>query len=286
MNNFFKPSLLLLLCIITMPVLVYGDNVTIAISDFENNTGAFSQAALEKSVPEMLKTELSCYANITVLERSKIQAVLQEHALAQSGVIETEQAQKVGELVGAQFILTGEISKVGDRYRIDTHIVEVASGKVFGEKVTGPDKNAMDTMVQMLAQNIIVNLTGEGERQEKVYVNKFYAPWVLAVGVGTGIAAALTHSSYRNSYDKYNNATRLNEFDDHYDKANRAYKTRNVLIGVSAGILVTGAAIWIKSKSAGNQVLAGRMHNDNFQYALLPFYDHQQQAVGIQLTIF
>ncbi|HPG38449.1 MAG TPA: CsgG/HfaB family protein [bacterium] len=285
MTGMYKTSLLLL-CLIALPVLVRGENVTIAISDFENNTGAFSHAALEKSVPEMLKTELSRFPNITVLERSKIQAVLQEHALAQSGVIETEQAQKVGELVGAQLILTGEISKVGDRYRIDTHIVEVASGKVFGDKVTGPDKNAMDAMVQLLAQNIIVNLTGEGKRQEKVYVNKFYAPWVLAAGAGTGIAAAFTHSSYRSNYDKYNDATRLNEFDGHYDKANRAFKTRNVLIGVSAGILTAGAVMWIKSKSESNQVLAGRTHHDNYQYALLPFYDHQQQAVGIQLTIF
>jgi len=231
---------LLIILSLTAPVFSQTEKETIAISDFENSTGVYSHSSLEKSVPEMLKTDLSQYDNIIVLERSKIQTVFQEHALIQSGVINPEQAQKVGELVGARFVLTGEISKVGDRFRIDTHIVDVESGKVFGEKVTGPNLNSMESMVKVLAKNIIVNLTGEGERESQVKIRNYPAPWVLAAGVGTGIVSIITHSSYKNNWEKYENTTLLNEFDDYYKKSNKLHKTRNAMIGVTLGVITVG----------------------------------------------
>ncbi len=277
---------ILIFFLLTVPVLSQTEKVTVAISDFENSTGLFSNSELEKSVPEMLKTDLSQYEKIIVLERSKIQSVFQEHALIQSGVIDPEQAQKVGELVGARFVLTGEISKVGDRYRLDTHLVDVESGKVFGEKVTGPNLNSLESMVRVLANNIIVNLTGEGKRQTRVKVRDYYAPWVLAAGVGTGIVSVMMHSSYKDNWEKYENAARLNEFDDYYDKANKSYKARNAMVGVTLGIITVGTTLWLKNKSQGNEILAQRADKEKLEYVLLPYYNFNERAIGVQLTLF
>jgi len=233
----------------------------------------------------MLKTDLSQYDKIMVLERSKIQSVFREHALIQSGVIDSEQAQRAGELVGARFVLTGEISKVGDRYRLDTHLVDVESGKVFGEKVTGPDLNSLEPMVGVLANNLYVNLTGEGARENQVKIKDYYAPWVLAAGVGTGIVTVMLHSSYQDNWDKYENATRLNEFDDYYDKANKSYKARNAMIGVTLGIITVGTTLWLKNKSQGNKVLAQRFEKKKPEYVFSPYYDINRRAIGIQLTL-
>ena len=271
--------------LLVLPVLSQPEKVTIAISDFENSTGAFSNTELEKSVPEMLKTDLSQYDKIIVLERSKIQTVFQEHALVQSGVIDPEQAQEVGKLVGARFVLSGEISKVGDRYRLDTHLVDVESGKVFGEKVTGPDLNSLESMVGVLANNLYVNLTGEGARESQIKIKDYYAPWVLAAGVGTGIVSVMLHSTYKENWDNYENATRLNEFDDYYDRANKSYKTRNVMIGVTLGIITVGTTLWLKNKSESNKVLAQRVQKVSPKYVLCPYYDFNRRAIGVQLTL-
>ncbi len=272
--------------LLTVPVLSQTEKVTIAISDFENSTGLYSNSELEKSVPEMLKTDLSQYEKIIVLERSKIQTVFQEHALIQSGVINPEQAQKAGELVGARFVLTGEISKVGERYRLDTHLVDVESGKVFGEKVTGPDLNSLESMVRVMANNIFVNLTSEGERKSQVKIRDYYAPWVLAAGVGTGIISVMLHSSYQDNWNKYENAARLNEFDDYYDKANKSYKARNAMIGVTLGIITVGTTLWLKNKSQSNKVLAQQVKKEKSEYVLYPYYDFNSRAIGFQLTLF
>ena len=263
------------------------DDYVLAISDFTNSTGAFSMDKYETSLPEMLKTELSHSPDITVVERSKLESVYQELALAQAGMISSEEAMQVGQLAGARFVVTGELSKVAGRYRIDTHIVDVQTGKVFGEKVTGEGEAAMETMVRMLSNNIIVNLTGAGQYNSREYVKKCYAPWVLAAGVGTGIIAIMQNSTYHDHWDQYEQATRLHEFDDHYDKANQAYKTRNVMIGVTAGILTTGVIMWLNGKSTANQVLAFREPGTNPRsYAIMPYYQYQNGEIGIKLTVF
>src|SRR3972149_11700655 len=96
-------------------------SLTIAIANFKNNTGMYSHTILEKTIPELLKTELSGYKNITVVERSKIESVLEEQALGQTGIIEDDQVQKVGMLIGAQFVITGEMTQVDERLRLDAH---------------------------------------------------------------------------------------------------------------------------------------------------------------------
>ncbi len=259
--------------------------VVLAVSDFKNSTGIYSMGTFEKSLPEMLKTELSQSPEITIVERSKLEAVFNELALVQAGVINSDQARQVGELVDAKFVLTGEISKVGDRFRIDTQIIDVVTGRVFGEKVTGPDAASMETMVRVLARNIVYNLTGSGNVQTVQYVNQYYAPWVLAAGTGAAIITGIMHSQYNDHWNKYKSATLLSDFDKHYDKANSAYKTRNIMLGVTAGLLTTGAVLWFKSKSNGNKVMALYSFGDETQISIQPYYCHQSKAFGIQLMV-
>ena len=80
------------------------NRVTLAVMDFKNNSSIFGYDRLERTIPEILKTELSHSQEILVVERSKIESILKEQALAQAGVIENETAQEVGRLAGAQYI--------------------------------------------------------------------------------------------------------------------------------------------------------------------------------------
>src|SRR5574341_798262 len=66
-----------------------SSTITLAVLDFKNNSGLFSHDVLEKSVPEMLKTELSgSGSGLFVVERQKLEALLQEQALGQTGALD------------------------------------------------------------------------------------------------------------------------------------------------------------------------------------------------------
>jgi len=260
-------------------------NVTLAISDFKNNTGAYHNVSLESSLPEMLKTELVQLGGVTVLERSKIEAVLKEQALAQSGVLNSEDAQQVGRMLNAEFVLTGEITSPGNRLRIDAHIVRVETGEVFGEKVTGPDEEAIEPMVRALARNIVYNLTGRVSRVQVVPVRKYYGPWIIAAGMGAGVAAAMLHSSYKTNYDEYLQADNLAEFDDPYNKANRSYKARNISIAAAAILISSGLGLWLESKSAHNQIYAQADYRHGKSLTLQPFYRGANKTYGLFMTV-
>ena len=261
------------------------EKITLAISDFQNNTGVFSVSDLRLTIPEMLKTELSMFENLSVLERSKIQAVLAEQALSQTGIIDTEKAQMVGRLIGAEFVLTGEIGYMDRRMRIDAHIVRVETGEVFAEKVTGPDGDAVESMVRILANNINHNLSGNGRHVQQMAISNYYAPLVLAVGTCSAVGAIRLNTSYRKYYDDYENTEYLSEFDNYYDKANRHYKWRNVMIGTTAALLTTGIYLWFKGKSRSNRIYAASGANTRREIRMSAFFQHRPDAIGLKVSL-
>ena len=232
--------------------------ITVAVVDFKNGSGMFSLDALERNVPEMLKTELShAGAGIVVVERRKLEMILQEQALGQTGLIDEKTAQAVGQLAGAQFLLTGEIVMAGARLRIDCHILNVATGRVRGEKVIGHDREVLDDMIRLLASNIVYNLAGEGQYRESLRVKQYPTKWLLASTLLAATAAGVTHALSREAYQQYQSATELDEFDKYYDRASDYRTARNVLAVVSGALAVATVNFWLKGNAEQNQVFAG-----------------------------
>jgi hypothetical protein len=190
------------------------------------------------------------------VERQKLAAILQEQALGQTGVLDDKTAQRVGQLVGAQFLVNGEISTVGSRLRIDCHILKVETGQVRGEKVIGPGREAIDDMVRLLAANLIFNLTGAGEYRQARRLKQYPTSWfVLATALAsaaTGAAHWVSHEAYR----QYQSDTRLEQFDSDYNRANNFRKARNGLAIASGALALASISFWIKNRSENNQILA------------------------------
>ncbi len=229
---------------------------TVAINDFENRTGKFYLDEWESRIPEFLKSELSRSRKLTIVERQNLKAILQEKALSLAGLTDTAAVQEVGKLLGAQYVITGSISEVGARYRIDAHIINVASGKVISEKVISPDTKYLNEMVEVLGNNLRYQLTGEGKYRTKKSLKKY--PTTIAL-LGTAVsvtAAVLVHRRFLGKQDDYRAATALQDFDPLYHSANRLNKARYILAGVAGtGALLT-LYFWMKNLSP-DEVLAG-----------------------------
>ena len=258
--------------------------VTVAVLSFKNNTGLFSLGGLERSVPEMLKTELSRSEYLLVVERRKLDAILAEQALGQTGVIDDTTAQTVGKLAGAEYILTGEIGKSGSNLRIDCHILKVETGQVSGEKVIGRSEEVLDTMVRLLATNLIYNLTGEGKPREKIRLKSYPAKWFWLATLASAAATGVTHVVSHSARNDYESATHLDDIDTFYNRANRFRKTRNVLIIASGILAVTSTIFSLKNRSRENQVFA-RSQVHETPYRAGTFFCGRRGEVGVSVAL-
>ena len=101
-------------------------NETIAVFDFIGNDINSNTA---RTLSDRLRIELVKYNFINVLERNRIDAILEEQAIQMSGCVD-ECLVEIGKLLGATSIITGSIGKVGDYYTINARKINATTGKL------------------------------------------------------------------------------------------------------------------------------------------------------------
>jgi TolB-like protein len=127
----------------------------LAVLYFDNNTGKPALDVLRKGFADMMVTDLSAVQQLQVVEREKLQKLLDELKLQQSNYFDPKTIQRLGQGMGAQFAVTGSILAVDPSLRIDVRLVEIATSKVLlAEKVTG-QKNQLFDMQQKLVGRFV-----------------------------------------------------------------------------------------------------------------------------------
>ena len=100
----------------------------IAIKDFEVIMGSNKEVA--KYVQEDVTTALVNSGQFNVVERSKLQSLLDELKLAQAGLIDPAGAKEVGKLLGADIILTGTLAPTGDEWNVNLRVINAETGLI------------------------------------------------------------------------------------------------------------------------------------------------------------
>ena len=108
---------------------IYLDRKTIAITDLTviNASGA----EFGRYVQEELTTALVRSGQFRVLEREQLGAVLKEISLNQSGMVDRDSAKKAGRLLGADLILTGTMTRIGDDWSANLRLINTETGLVL-----------------------------------------------------------------------------------------------------------------------------------------------------------
>ena len=256
--------------------------VTVALADFKNQTGTFYLDSWEKSIPEFLKTELSSSKKIIVVERHQLEGVLKEQALSMTGLVDSSTAQKVGDLLGAQFIINGTINRSSNWLRIDAKIIRVSTGQVKSEAVRAKDDEHLNEMIQLLGNNIRNSLAGDVSRNDKIELKQYPTTYFLAATAGLTIGAAIANSAFKTRQEEYRDVTELSEFDEKYDAANNLNKTRVVLASLAGAALIGTVYCWIQNMSP-DEVLA---YNQSNQVSIIPnFAFDQKNRIQAGVTI-
>lgn len=126
---------------------------TVAVLYFTN--GAISNnaeyAPLSKGLAEMMITELSANTNIRVVERDRLQALLEEQNLGASGRVEKETAAKLGKTLGALHMLMGSfVIDPKERIRMDVRAINTETSELeYATSVTGKAENMLELLAQL-----------------------------------------------------------------------------------------------------------------------------------------
>ena len=155
MKNTF---ILLLIALMLLPLIGLSQaKIRVAVMEFENNaTGEWSSWGLGKAAQDAMVTALVESGMFTVIERQKLEMILNEQGLGQSGAVTPQSAAKIGKLLGVQILITGSVTEFGKQ---DT------GGGLLG--VVGADvetyRTALDArMLNTTTGEIISVAKGEG----------------------------------------------------------------------------------------------------------------------------
>lgn len=77
-----------------------------------------------------LRSELINTGEFTVLERSKMNEILKEQGFQQTGCTNTDCAVEIGQLLNVEYIILGNIDKVGEIYSVNIRLVNAGTGKI------------------------------------------------------------------------------------------------------------------------------------------------------------
>ncbi len=141
---------------------------TVAVLYFGNRTGVPGNDPLRKGMALMLITDLSTVKELQVVERVRLQALVEEMGLGVSGLVEEGTEPRVGRLLGAQWIVGGDLAG-GRPLRAQSRILDVPKSEIVGQPESAGDMAELFRIEKDLLFGILsrlkIELSPEQERR-------------------------------------------------------------------------------------------------------------------------
>ena len=162
-----------------LPIIFVGSALsqpTVAVLDFDAN--GIPEYEVETLV-ERLRSELPNTGAVRLVDRKMLENILKEQGLQQSGCTTDECAAQIGELLGAQFMISGSIGKLENTFTVDMKMVSVSTGAAERAKSVNFEGGVGGLLIEMqiLAWEIVgldvpksLMLQRAGTEDEKVTV--------------------------------------------------------------------------------------------------------------------
>ncbi|MBI9104602.1 MAG: hypothetical protein JEY99_19455 [Spirochaetales bacterium] len=165
MKKAFVSSFLFLVFICAPLPLSAQERSRVAIIPFTAVEAPESEARVVSSLFETAMVKTDVY---NVIEQNQIKEILEAQAFSLSGCTDDSCAVEVGQLLAAELIILGELSRVGSRYIATAKVIDVALGKnVNADSVSaGSIEEMTESAVNLLAYKLagLTYTEGSGER--------------------------------------------------------------------------------------------------------------------------
>lgn len=135
----------------------------VAVLPFDNQTGDPELDVFQKGLADMMVVDLVNSGALEVVERARLQALLDELKLQRSRFVDPSTAVRVGGFVGATHVVTGAMQELRERVRLSVQLVDQRTAKVLvAREVTGPKDDLFElqeALVRLLLEGLA--LTGK-----------------------------------------------------------------------------------------------------------------------------
>ena len=124
------------IALVAAPVVSFAQANTpvVAVLYFDNNSFGKDRAdfdGLGKGIADLLITDMASNPSMRVVERDRIQSILQEQSLVQSKSIDPQTAVRLGKLLGAQYMITGGFMSDGKgALLVTSRVISVETGAI------------------------------------------------------------------------------------------------------------------------------------------------------------
>ncbi|HEX4056414.1 MAG TPA: CsgG/HfaB family protein [Tepidisphaeraceae bacterium] len=144
----------------TKPTSANPPGLTVAILDFETDTPGAPD--LGSQISETLSATLSGEPGFTLVDRAEISKVLSEHSMNLSGLMNPNDAIKVGKLVGAKILVTGRAFALDKQVFITAKLISTETSLVQGVLVRGDKDADLASLVLSLSDKVAAKLRETG----------------------------------------------------------------------------------------------------------------------------
>ncbi len=172
-----------------------AQKTTAAILDLESKGVSETESA---ALSERLRYEMFQTGAFDMMERGKMQDILQEQGFQQSGACNTNAcAVEVGQLIGVEKMIAGSLGKVGRTYSVGLRMVDVRTGRVeqsVTQDYTGEIDKLLTEVMRTIANKMAAAAGSEGRLapgslpQPAAQGRPFYRKWWFWGGLGAAAA--------------------------------------------------------------------------------------------------
>lgn len=140
-------------------------SLVLSVLYFDDRTGQPELAWLRKGMADMLVAEFARMPSLLVMQRDRMEEVFREQAFQLSGRVADESVVRVGRIAGATVIVTGSVSVVDGRLRIDAQLQGVEQGTVLGTASAEGRLTEVASTAKTLVAKVVELLPSGGERR-------------------------------------------------------------------------------------------------------------------------
>ncbi|MBU1229323.1 MAG: tetratricopeptide repeat protein [Proteobacteria bacterium] len=150
-----------------------------------------SLRAIQKALTAMTITDLSQIKSISVIERTRLQALIDEMKLGQTGAVDERTAPKAGRLLGAENLVVGNLNDPAGKVGVASTTASTTRSAVVGSFSLAQDKDKFYELQKQLVSGLIKvnNIKLDGDTEKSV-LGQYHTRSFAAVGYfGQGLDA-------------------------------------------------------------------------------------------------
>ena len=141
--------------VMAAPCAIAADNQTVVVLPFRNSSAQADLAAVAEGLPDLIIACAQKTPGVTDVERTALKKILAEQKISLAGLAAEKTQVQVGRLLGAEYIVTGGMTVLDGKLKINAHLIEVETSRVVKSSEASGALGELIETVQPLAADLM-----------------------------------------------------------------------------------------------------------------------------------